>query len=69
MIRVDQPCTSGNVIPGAHVKLVPEPTRVAVPGACDGSEPTVNLIRDGDAVRAIEVICTCGKRLVLNCVY
>jgi hypothetical protein len=69
MYRVDQPSSAGNVIPAAHVRLVPEPTRVSIPGDSCADEPQVNLIRDGDTVRAIEVVCTCGKRVVLNCVY
>ena len=33
------------------------------------TEPVVKLNRDGDVIRSIEVTCTCGERIVINCVY
>jgi hypothetical protein len=33
------------------------------------AEPIVKLNRDGDVIRSIEVTCTCGERIVINCVY
>ncbi len=69
----DQPrahVPASNVIPASHIRLSGEPLTVCAPGGHDAAdEPRVNLIRDGDVIRAIEVVCTCGKRVVLNCVY
>ncbi|GIW78408.1 MAG: hypothetical protein KatS3mg105_0215 [Gemmatales bacterium] len=31
--------------------------------------PTVELIREGTVVRAIEVTCTCGEKIRLDCQY
>ena len=62
------PATS-NVIPASHIRMLGEPLPVGAPGAEACAEPQVNVIRDGDTVRAIEVVCTCGKRVVLDCVY
>jgi hypothetical protein len=33
------------------------------------AEPVVKLNREGDVIRSIEVTCTCGERIVINCVY
>ena len=33
------------------------------------AEPIVKLNRDGDVIRSIEVTCTCGEKIVINCVY
>ena len=51
-----------------RVRLALERTRVCPPGH-EASEPRITLIRDGDTVRAIEVECTCGKKIRLNCVF
>lgn len=70
MIRTDAAKTSPpGIIPGSHVHMLSEPARVGQPGHETHAEPIINIIRDGDTVRAIEVICTCGKRTVLSCVY
>jgi hypothetical protein len=42
---------------------------VPVPGHACGPEPTVELIREGDAVRAIDITCPCGRRLRVLCEY
>jgi hypothetical protein len=43
---------------------LPEKPKVEKP-----AEPVVKLNRDGDVIRSIEVTCTCGERIVINCVY
>lgn len=59
----------GGVIAREHVHVMTEAARVGPHGHPAAAEPRVHLIRDGDTVRAIEVVCTCGERIVLNCVY
>jgi hypothetical protein len=39
------------------------------PKADKPTEPAVKLNRDGDVIRSIEVTCTCGEQIVINCVY
>lgn len=56
------------VLPGHCVRLAQERTRISPPGH-PAAEPQIILIRDGDAVRAIEVVCTCGKRTRMQCVF
>jgi hypothetical protein len=60
---------ANNIIPASHIRLLGESLPVGAPGAEPCAEPQVNVIRDGDVVRAIEVVCTCGQRVVLDCVY
>lgn len=57
------------VVPGTQVRLSSERTRVGPCGNKDKDEPQVILIRNGDTIEAIEVICTCGKRTRLNCIF
>jgi hypothetical protein len=52
-----------------QVRLAEDAARVSVPGQPGKAEPQVHLIRDGNVVKAIEVVCACGQRLRLNCLY
>jgi hypothetical protein len=57
------------VIPGPRIKVVGE-TRVPGPHDHGGAaEPRVEVIRDGDVIQAIDVTCTCGKRIRIHCEY
>ena len=59
-----------SVVPHHHVRVASEAARVAIPGQAGlVAEPHVTLIRDGDVVKAVEIVCSCGQRLRLNCVY
>ena len=57
------------IVPGQCVRLTGETARVTIPGQCNSAGPSVELIRDGDVVRAIDVTCGCGQRIRLRCVY
>lgn len=60
-----------NVIAGHFVKVTTETARVPVPHQAKGNacEPQVEIIREGDVIQAIDVICTCGRRIRLHCQY
>jgi hypothetical protein len=60
---------ANNVIAARHVQVAAEPLALVAPGAEACAEPQVNVIRDGEVVRAIEVVCPCGQRIVLDCIY
>lgn len=52
----------------AHRVYMSEATAwVGMPGQAPPAEPLVTLIRNGDHVQAIEVTCTCGKTIRMNC--
>ncbi len=38
-------------------------------GACAAAQPVITLQRDGDRVTRIQIKCSCGQVLELNCVY
>ena len=57
------------VVPGHRVQVTGEMARVGVPGQHPAHEPRIELIREGDEVRAIDVTCPCGQRVRLQCVY
>ena len=75
--RLDPANFSSNVIPAHHVQIVkPASAKAAVcarpqpSGPCDSTlEPRVSVIKDGDTVRAIEVVCSCGEVIRLECQY
>jgi hypothetical protein len=69
--RQDNDEARRGIIPGRLVKVVGE---ARVPGPHEheeeaAAEPRVELIRDGDVIQAIDVTCTCGKRIRLRCIY
>jgi hypothetical protein len=57
------------VVPSQRVRVLDECARVFVPGQTARPEPQVHLVRDGNTVKAIEVVCPCGQRIRLKCVY
>ncbi len=57
------------VLPAQRVRVLDEAAQVVVPGQAVRPEPQVHLIRDGNTVQAIEVVCSCGQRIRLKCVY
>jgi hypothetical protein len=61
------------IISGRNVKLVGESARVTVPrgghGAACPAQPQVEVVREGDVIRAIDVTCTCGQKIRIRCEY
>lgn len=59
----------GEVVPGHCIRLTEEPARVGVPQNGHASDPQVEVIREGDIIRAIDITCSCGQRIRLRCDY
>lgn len=64
------------IVPGRTVAFSNDVIRVGRPCAEgeehadeDSPEPKVELIRLGDRIQAIDVICACGQRTRIRCVY
>jgi hypothetical protein len=73
--RIEGEYVNRGVVPGRKVLLEEGPTsvmivpprpHVAPTPAC---APQIELVRDGDVIRAIDVTCTCGQKIRLRCVY
>lgn len=43
--------------------------RAASPTLCAGSQPTVEVIKEGDKVVRLVVVCSCGERVEIECLY
>jgi hypothetical protein len=56
------------VVSAGQVRLMSAAVRVG-PDRPDHGTARVEVIRDGDVVRAVEVVCSCGARIVLRCDY
>lgn len=61
--------TNEGVISGAHVRLLAEPAPIPVPHAGEPQRPQVHVVQEGGVIRAIDVVCPCGERIRLRCVY
>ncbi len=46
-----------------------EPVRVSIPASRFSRTADVHLVREGDAIREIEITCACGEKLRLICEY
>jgi len=72
-IRQDRPALGSNVIPAGHVQIVHP--HIAKSVACQfapaaaSTKPQITLLKDGDVVRAIEIVCACGEVIRLDCEY
>jgi hypothetical protein len=66
--RTDDEPVSRAVVPGHCIQLAGETARVPIPGH-SVAEPRIQVIREGDEVRAIEITCSCGQKVRLRCVY
>jgi hypothetical protein len=69
--RVDQPKRSSNVIPAAHVQIVRQPVACAAEHEAPPTPaaPRISVIEEGGVVRTIEIACTCGEVIRLECKY
>lgn len=66
--KVDDEHIARAVVPGRCVRLSGETARVVIPRPA-GGEPHIELVREGNLIKAIDVTCTCGQRIRLRCVY
>lgn len=57
------------VVPALQVRDSGERTRVTIPRHGHAEEPVIELVREGDVVRAIDITCSCGQRIRLLCDY
>ncbi|HMP78759.1 MAG TPA: hypothetical protein PKD54_04865 [Pirellulaceae bacterium] len=59
---------TSNIIHRSRVAKSERPDKVVV-GCRDRQPSEVKLHRDGDTVKAIEIQCSCGERIVIQCEY
>jgi hypothetical protein len=58
-----------SVIPAQRVRVSKHAAPVGVAHPDGLAEPRVEVVCEGDVVRAIDVICGCGQHIRLLCVY
>jgi hypothetical protein len=63
------PAVGGSVVPAARVRVSGEAVRVGPARPAGAPEPKVQVFHEGDAVRVIQVVCTCGERICIRCDY
>jgi hypothetical protein len=61
--------TTAAIIPGRRVVFAGESARVQVPAETTSKEPHIELVRESDVIRAIDVTCSCGQKIRLVCDY
>ena len=61
--------TAATIIPSLRVRASGEHAHVGMPRAAADAEPKIELVREGEVVRAIDITCSCGHRFRLLCEY
>jgi hypothetical protein len=68
--RVEGEFVQGGVVSGHKVKVGSDAPRVTVGRQpATPAQPQVEVIREGDVILAIDVICSCGQRIRVKCEY
>lgn len=57
------------ILPGHSVRVSETVASVPIPRLDHGAEPRIELIREGDVIKAIDITCGCGQRIRLHCAY
>lgn len=57
------------IVPGNRVRQSAELAPVGGPQQSESHGVTVELVKDGEVVRAIDVTCACGQKTRVWCVY
>lgn len=55
-------------LPEIKLTAAPSEGEAAETDADPAAQPTINVERDGDAVRRVHVNCTCGQTIQLDCI-
>jgi hypothetical protein len=63
------PTAARQIVPAARVRVSADAVRVGPPRPAAGPEPKVQVFHEGDAVRVIQIVCTCGERICIRCDY
>lgn len=57
------------VVPRRKVVTQPQAAYVGSPRHAPRDEPRVELVQEDGIIQAIDITCTCGRRLRLHCTY
>jgi hypothetical protein len=66
--KVEKGSGQNSFVPGRQVQIMAEPAHIGPPHHTL-TGPKITLIKDGETVKTIEITCTCGERIRLQCVY
>jgi hypothetical protein len=69
MDRSDSREPGQHVVPAGHVRESGLRVKLSVPGHGGLDEPILEVVREGDVVRALDIICSCGQRIRVLCDY
>jgi hypothetical protein len=60
---------SAHVVSSRYVRNTGTRVKVPVPGHEVVVDPVIEVIREGDIVRALDITCSCGQRFRVLCDY
>ena len=65
----ERPGGGSLVVSGVRVRVSGAVVRIGPVRPTDAPTPEVRVVRDGDVIRTIQVVCTCGERIAIRCEY
>ncbi|MBI5757320.1 MAG: hypothetical protein HZA46_02235 [Planctomycetales bacterium] len=57
------------VVSGSRVRRSDEMAKVGEPHALSAGQPIIELVKESEVVKAIDVTCSCGQKFRLWCDY
>jgi hypothetical protein len=59
-----------SLVPGGKITVGPQPVEPGPNGdPTQASQPEIQINRNDQGVESIEVVCSCGERIVIRCEY
>ena len=60
---------TGTYVRGTCVRVSTDSARVGIPGQEPPAEPRIEIIRTGEVIQAIDIVCGCGQHIRLHCLH
>jgi len=57
------------LVEGGKITIGPQPTACSDYAQPDSNQPAIKVNRNDLGVESIEVICSCGERILIRCEY
>lgn len=64
-----RPVAGSRVVPAARVRVSGEAVRIGPARPAGEPEPQIQIVREGDVIQMIQVVCTCGEQICIRCDY
>lgn len=64
-----EPTPNASVVPSKSIRLSGVMARIGAAKAASATDPQVEVVRENGVITAIDVTCSCGKKIRVHCQY